>query len=102
MLTGIGVEAERMTIFDGLRSAQEGNGHLFPCCVLRLVVEIASGREGCRFCCKVMCGVGRLQVLFERLVAGEAGVSCPLLWRCYIAFEAGRSRPQVYCASLIA
>lgn len=36
-----------------------------------------------------------LQPLFERLVGGREGGTCPLLWRCYLAYERGRDRPQV-------
>ena len=39
-----------------------------------------------------------LQTLFERLVGeAEGGGACPLLWRAYLAYELGRSRPQVRC-----
>jgi hypothetical protein len=35
-----------------------------------------------------------VQATLERAVASPSGTSCPLLWRCYMRFEAYRGRPE--------
>lgn len=47
-------------------------------------------------CEAVRPGAGvHLQPLFERVVGSREGGTCPLMWRCYLAYELGRNRPQV-------